>query len=355
MMKRVGILTFHYATNHGAVLQAYALYKTINSFPGCHADIINYVPDGYSYNILSNDCMTDDQRRKREKFNQFLFENCGICTPMVHSVTGNQYDLYLVGSDQVWNTELPEAANYEFFLPNLDSEAKRAAYSASIGMDIDSIDKELFRQYLPRFQKISVREKSYKRIISELSGKECEYTLDPAMLLKQRDYETLLEKTVGIERNYLLYFWYGNEESGLKSIETVNTLVRKYNLLVKHTFAKGSVIRKMLVNDGGYVFNAGIGEFLQYIKNARIVVTNSFHGAVFALLFEKPLYIFYSEKRKCRQENLVELFHLQNRVIQRYVCPDQLNIEMDYAYVLSILEKERERSLAFLRNIIETV
>ncbi len=353
-MKRVGILTFHYVANHGAVLQAYALYKTINSFSNCHADIINYVPEGYGYPISSDDSMVDEKKEKREKFNRFLVENCGISAPMIHSVTGNMYDVYLVGSDQIWNTDLPEAAGHEYFLPNLDDEAKRMAYSASIGMDIDKIDKKLFQKYLTKFYAISLRERSYKKIISELSGKECKSTLDPAMLLDSKDYELLLEKPGVAENRYLLYFWYGNADGRLQSIETVNALARKYDLSVKHTFSSDMyVVRQMLVNDGGYMFHAGIGEFLWYIKNAQVVVTNSFHGAVFSLLFKRPLYIFYPEKRGCRQENLVDMFYLQDRVISGYVHPDQLNLEMDYRLIFSILKKEKERSLSCLKNMIE--
>lgn len=355
-MKRVGMLTFHYATNHGAVLQAYALYKTINSFSNCHADIINYVPEGYSYLVSSNSSIANEQKKKREKFNEFLVEHCGIHTPMIHSVTGNMYDVYLVGSDQIWNTDIPEAADYEYFLPNLNNEAKRVAYSASIGMDIEQIDRELFRKYLKKFNAISLREKSYVEIISELSGKECGYTLDPVMLLSQVDYEPLAEKPAVTEDGYILYFWYNHGDGGLRSIETVNMLARKYGLSVKHTLSPDIFVTKqMLVDDGGYVFDAGIGEFLWYVKNARVVVTNSFHGAVFSLLFKRPLYIFYPDIRRCRQENLVDMFHLQDRVIHGYVCPDKLNLEMDYTFIFSILEKERERSISYLKNMIEAV
>lgn len=353
-MKRIGMLTFHYATNHGAVLQAYALYKTINSFSDCQADIINYVPEGYSYSIISNDGMVDEQKKKREKFNQFLVENCGISTQMIHSVAGNMYDVYLVGSDQVWNTDLPEAADHEYFLPNLSDEAKRMAYSASIGMNIDRIDRKLFQEYLTKFYAISLRERSYQKVVSELSGKECEYTLDPAMLLRQKDYEPLIEKPAVTEDRYLLHFWYNNGDDGFKNIEMLNILARKYGLSVKHTFSSNMyVARQMLVNDGGNIFHAGIGEFLWYIKNAQVIVTNSFHVAVFAMLFKRPLYIIYPEIGSCRQENLVDMFHLQDRVIQGYVCSDQLNLEMDYASIFSILEKERERSISCLKNMIE--
>lgn len=354
-MKRVGMLTFHQATNHGAVLQAYALYKTINSFEGCHAEIINYIPEGYSYPIYSNDSM-EAEKKKREKFNRFLTGNCGLASPMIHSVTGNLYDVYLVGSDQIWNTDIPEAAGCEYFLPHISDEAKRVAYSASIGMDIDKIDRELFRKYLTKFQAISLRERSYQKIISELSGKKCECTLDPTMLMSQKDYEPLLEMPEGAKGKYLLGFCYGNEDDGLGAIETINALARKYDLAVKHTFCSGMpVTRQMTVNDEGNVFYAGIGEFLWYIKNAQVVVTNSFHCMVFALLFKRPLYIIYPDHCSCRQEQLVDMFHLQDRVIRGYVRPDQFNLEMDYTAVFSILEKEREKSLACLKNMIGTI
>ena len=287
MTKRIGILTFHYADNYGAVLQAYALRKVICSFSGCRADIINYVPKHYNYPIYyENSKMMDLQKKKWEKFQKFLSEYCGICTPMVRSVTGNEYDVYLVGSDQVWNTDISiAAADYEYLLPHLDAEAKRVAYSASVGMEFERINTDLFKRYLPKFKKISVREKSYTKIISELSGKPCECTLDPTLLLDEADYMDLVEKPDTLEEPFLLYFCYGTEDRGLAGIETVNALSRKYNLLVKHTFSsETSLTKKLIVRDGGNVMQSGIGEFLWYIKNAKIIITNSFHGAAFSIL-----------------------------------------------------------------------
>lgn len=357
-MKKIGILTFHYADNHGAVLQAYALRKVINSFTGYHAEIINYVPKGYGYPVLAgNKTLIEGQRRKREKFNQFLSGYCGIDSPMVHSVIGNEYDLYLVGSDQIWNTDIPEAsADYEYFLPNLDSTARRAAYSASVGMDPEKIDRDLFQKYLSKFEAISLREKSYTEITTELSGKNCEYTLDPTMLLQKKDYEFLVKKPDISEEPYILYFWYDMGDGGFGSVETINTLARKYGLSVKHTFLpEAYVINHMIVNNHGHIFHAGPGEFLWYVENAQAIVTNSFHGAVFSILFGKPFYIYYPEMRKCRQENLVQLFHLQDRVIEGYVCPEQLNLEMDYTDISSILEREREKSMAYLKQLIKNI
>lgn len=356
MSKKIGILTFHYANNHGAVLQAYALRETVNSFPGCQAELINYVPKGYRYPVLAGSSI-EALGRMREKFNRFLAEHCGVCTPMLHSVTGNAYDLYLVGSDQVWNTDLLEVVtDYEYFLPHLDREARRIAYSASIGMKVENMDQTLFQKYLPAFHSISLREKSYQGIISRLAGKLCASTLDPSMLLDGGHYEALIERpdfapeSSRTEEPFLLYFWYDMGDGGLGGIGTVNTLARKYGLIVRHTFlSEHSAARQMLVRDGGCMFESGIGEFLWYIKNASVVVTNSFHGVVFSLLFQRPLYLFYPEIRSSRQENLVELFGLERRTVKGYISPDQLNLEMDYGPIFKILEQERERSLSYLK------
>lgn len=354
-MKRAGILTFHYADNYGAVLQAYALRKIINSFPNYMAEIINYVPENYHYSVLLDEALINAQMRKREKFNRFLSKNCGICTPMIHSVKGNEYDIYIVGSDQIWNTELREvSADYEYFLPNLDSGAKRAAYSASIGMSVEKIDEILYQNYLSRFEAISLREKSYVDIISKLSGKKCICTLDPTLLLERKDYETLIEKPYIPEKPYLLYFWYDMGEGGYNSIETVNAIARKYGLSIKHTFfSETSVVRQMLANDGGCMFQAGIGEFLWYVKNAQIIVTNSYHGAIFSIIFRKPFYIFYPGMRECRQKNLVQLLHLEERILQGYIDLDKLNMDINYESICTILEKERENSIAYLKNVMD--
>lgn len=357
MGKSVGILTFHYADNHGAVLQAYALRKVINSFPDYTAEIINYVPEGYHYPVLPGGNRFNEQKIKRDKFEKFLSENCGINKPMIHAVTGNAYDVYLVGSDQIWNTDIVGTeTDCEYLLPNLNESAKRIAYSASVGMELERIDRKLFQKYLPKFQAISLREKSYVEIISELSGMKCDYTLDPTMLLREKDYKPLLKKPDDVEGAYILYFWYDMGDGGFRSIELVNALARKYNLSVKHTFlSEMSVARQMLVNNGGCVLQAGIGEFLWYVKNAQIVVTNSFHGAVFSVLFKKPLYIYYPEIRKCRQENLVEMLHIEDRVVKGYIYPDELSLEIDYTFVFEALEKERERSIFYLKTALAVI
>lgn len=357
--KNIGILTLHYGLNYGAVLQAYALRKVLNSFSECHAELINYVPEERACQFFSANNIANMQK-KREKFNKFLSIYCGVCTPMTHSVIGNAYDAYLVGSDMIWNTDFLEVtADYAYFLPDLNSNAKKVAYSASVGIPFEKIDKALFQKYLSKFHAISLREKSYMKFISELAGRECEYTLDPTMLLESSSYEALMkdvdnaEKFDAAEKPYILCFWYDRGDGSFVGIETANALARKYGLSIKHTFSdEAFVARQMLIRDNGCMFQVGISEFLWYVKHASVVVTNSFHGAIFSILFKRPLYICYQDPWKCRQENLVELFHLEDRVVQGYLSPSRLNLEMDYRPVFDILKREKERSIAYLKNAL---
>lgn len=359
MGKKVGILTFHYVYSYGGVLQAYALRKVINSFPNCHAEIINYVPKGCYYPVFTDNMKSLE--RKREKFNHFLSVQCGIQTAMFHSLAEeNIYDAYIVGSDMIWNTDFQEVTeDYAYFLPNLDDRANKIAYSASIGIEPDKIDKALFKRYLSRFNAISLREKSYVKPISQIADKECEYTLDPTLLLDGIHYEMLIEKPEVMENSdipeepYALFLWYDRGDGCGRGIETVNAIARKYGLKIKHTFlSEDSVTRQMLARDGGCMSQAGIGEFLWYVKHAAVVVTNSFHGAIFSILFERPLYICYQEPWKCRQENLATLFCLEDRTVQGYLSPDKFSLEMSYEKVFRILERERKRSLSYLKTAL---
>ena len=104
-MKKVGILTFHYVDNYGAVLQAYALRKKINELPECRAEIINYVPSGFEYELYGNgEKYRAMLQKKRQSFEAFLSKYCGVNTPIISSVEDSGYDYYCVGSDQVWNS-----------------------------------------------------------------------------------------------------------------------------------------------------------------------------------------------------------------------------------------------------------
>lgn len=355
-MKKIGILTFHYADNYGAVLQAYALRKILNSFSGYKAEIINYVPVGYEYKVYLENNLLDLYVEKRKKFESFLSKKCMVDSPMIHTLKGIKYDYYCVGSDQVWNTELSIARNQAYFLGDLEDKAIRFSYAASIGMRFDKIDKNLFRKYVSKFSFVGIREQSYIKIISEICGVKCVHNIDPTLLLLKEDYDELIdscEKNEERQRNlppYLLYIWYGEESH--RSIELVNTIARKYGLIILHNFMSKRVLaRKMLCKDGGYIFHKGIEEFLWYVKHASFVVTDSYHVGIFSIIFHRPLYSYIFKEGE-RQEDLAKLLKIEDRIVKGYVRPKDLNENMNYDLIDAAIERERKNSLKYLQNIL---
>lgn len=352
--KRIGLLNFHYADNYGAVIQAWALLKVLNSINGINAEIINYVPYGYSYSVAEEEASVVSKRR--EKFQKFLVEQCLINTPMIHSVIGNNYDLYCVGSDQVWNTNLPEVkADYEYFLPHIDKEAKRITYAASIAKNISDEDLTLFKQYIPFFSAISLREESARNIVEEIYGRKCTHVLDPTLLLKSENY-TEITACKKSKKPYLLYFFYKVNDDNLSGLGLANYLSRKYDLEIVHPFIREDCLeRRLLANDGGCFWDYGIEEILGAIKDAEVIVTNSYHALTLSVMLERPVYIVPPRSMASRQIDFAKSIGIENRIVDGYRNPQEININMDYSDIREVLKVKREYSLNWLKHTIKQI
>lgn len=354
-MKKVGILTFHYPLNYGGVLQAYALRRKINGFNGYLAEIINYVPEGFSYRPYVQDELGYQKYcDKVNSFSNFLWNHCGIRYPIVNHVTGNDYDYYCIGSDQVWNPN-PSWNLEEFLLKNIDEEAIRISYATSIGMDVSLLKcyEEYFKIPLSKFKAISVREKSHAEFISQITGKNCSCVVDPTLLLTPEEYEDIMPVESLMTEEYIFLYTISiyNETIDYKAMELANTLSRKYNLPIIHTAVH--TYDSLINNNAGCVMYDGVENFLWYIKNASFVVTNSFHGTVLSMNFRKPFYAFHNERMKSRTENLIQTYDIGDRFVTGYKNPDELVEGMDYMVIDEKLEAEKEKSLNFLRCALD--
>ena len=227
-MKKVGILTFHYGDNYGAVLQSYALRRTINSLPDCMAEIINYIPANYLAKKI--EAAYDDRAaylEKRKKFEKFLDTHCGVKKEMVQHVTGEEYDYLCVGSDQVWN---PIYFDEEYFFLSA-SYGKKISYAASLGKPMKDCEffADMYKQNLADFSFLTVRESEHVDFLKETTGKECTLVLDPTLLLKRVDYEQLMCLEDNESEDYILFFWLRDNDVFLRGLELVNSIARKYN------------------------------------------------------------------------------------------------------------------------------
>lgn len=344
-MKKVGILTFHFADNYGAVIQAYALCEAIGRIDGFKPILINYIPSYFTYdNRWTSTYEKNLFLEKREKFEGFLREHC-LLSDKTNIVDENEYDIYCVGSDQVWNTSYYFK---EYFLWNVPEDKCKISYATSVGIANDSpyLIKNPFSEYVSRFNHISVREIESVEFIENITQKKCDRVCDPTVLLSLTDYDQLMNDPE-MPIDYIFLYWLGDDASVYAGIEYANRLARERKMMIIHSVygERG----KYIVNNGGMMFYSSPSDFLSYIKNASVVVTNSYHAALFAVRYKKELMVHFIESMRSRFDTLIEVFNLNvigtdenNEVIKR--------LEYDHSDVSKVEIKERKRGLSYLMN-----
>lgn len=351
-MKKIAILTFSHAFNYGAVLQAYALKKTIYNL-GFKASVVDYrapfYPDtswwrqvsflykrtikfllGYPFYPLffykfMKQYLQDTPSLQREQLVQL----------------NNQFDLFITGSDQVWNFTITKD-DPAFLLDFVTDPKKKVSYAASFGFSYaDEKNKPVFSQLLQQFAHISVREQTGAKIVKELTGKEVPVVLDPTLLLKKNQWESF-STPVHQTAYVLLYLMDENE----KIISFAKKLAQQ----------KGLPLCGISTNKlkGITNFKCTPEEFVGYFQNASYVVTNSFHGLAFSVNLNKTFFVDLlppSWPANSRLENLLDLMGLRDRLIDNIGADYEKRI--DWQLVNTIVNQKREDSLQYLRDIVQ--
>lgn len=361
---RVGIITFHRAINYGALLQTYALQVSVEKIGG-ECEVIDYhnkqIDRQYIKLSLSKAKGLKDfakyilysrtHNRKYEKFRSFASKYLHLSSMCRDhndlSRISSRYDLLISGSDQIWNYGITDF-DTAYFLSFLNDRVKKNAYAASFG--ISQIPEEVAQDYknlLGEYNKITVRENQGAEIIRDLTGRDVEVALDPTLLLCMKEWNKIAAEKK--EKDYILIYSFGLTPT-MKSF--AENLSKKTGCRIIF-FPASSFVRNWI--RAPFVMSASPEEFLGFFKNASYVVTNSFHGTVFSILYEKS---FFLEKHKPRLMNrnsrfdsLLDLLLLHDREI---VNGENKFIEkrIDYTRVTSALEQERMKSLAFLEKIV---
>lgn len=352
-MKRVGILTFHYINNHGALIQAYALKKAIDKMDGFRADIVNYIPDGFKYFPYE---YGEDGKEKMEgkifRFHEFLSTHCEVKYPSVCDISNLDYDIFCVGSDQVWNFKI-SASDTTYLLDTVPNDKRKISYASSIGQQIKMLDDsaDIFKNYLADFYKVSVREDEHRIWLRDVCGIDSETVLDPTFLLDSDEYEEIISKKKLRDHPYMLLMWYPYDEQTEKAIEFANTVSRKYKLPIVHNLL--NVSPYILACNDGYMFYEGVEEFLWYIKNASIIITDSYHTMLFSIHFKRPFYTFLVESMRSRFDSIGEKFGITDRYVTDYIDPGKISDSMDFGKIHKKIEPYRENSKRFLAEALE--
>ena len=244
---------------------------------------------------------------------------------------------FIFGSDQIWRKVMsPRLMTY--FGDFLKNDVPRIAYAASFGVDYWQFDENETGKIIPllkMFKAISVREESAVQLLKE-RGIEALLVLDPTMLLNTDDYgrlETEVSRDYAKEKHIFLYCLdeHLNQKDVLCQLEqTIN-------------------IPHLLLNQK----NLQIDMWLSALRTAEYVITDSFHGTVFSILFHKKFIVVANEQRGLtRLQSLLKMFGLENRLImsfENFDC-EKLDAEIDYESVDSVLNREQEKSFSFLRK-----
>lgn len=353
-MKKIGILTLHYSDNYGAVLQCFALRTAINRIPNCSAEIINFNP-GRKYGWFTDERLQQKFLLKLKKYEEFNETENGIITDVIYDkneIDQENYDYYIVGSDQVWNTSF-SFFDTAYLLDFVKGNAKRISYAASVGLAVDSpcMRKEVFEANIPYFDFLSVREKTHEKFIASFTDKKVQTVVDPTLLLTSADYDRLItdtekERSEEGEGDYIFFYYLKHDSTTPLACSFVNMLARKYNLKIIHYYVETPEIA--FKNESKSFYFDGPKDFVWYIKHAKIVVTNSFHGTVFSILYHKPFYTYVVKSMGARVLDLLHNLGLENRILHGYMPLQEVSFIIDYSSVDKILGEERQKSLEYL-------
>lgn len=351
-MINVGIITFHYINNYGALLQTYALKKAIDGIDGYCAEIINYIPDDFFY--YPYEIGYSGKVRMEEKISElhrFLIEHCEINMKSISDITNLDNDIFCVGSDQVWNFNISKA-DLTYLLDSLPSSKKRISYASSIGLPVKEIEqyKDVFKRTLSKFEHISVREKEHADWIKNELGLPCKTVLDPTFLVDEREYEQLCDGLNLRDDNFMLFLWYDHDDQIDRAIEFTNTVSRKYSLPIVHNLI--NIRHYKLASDYGNMFYEGVENFLWYIKNAKVVITNSYHTMLFAIHFRTPFYSFIVENMRSRFDTLGSIGNIRNRYIEKHIEPKEISLNVDFELIEKSMKEYKEESYYYLLNAL---
>ncbi|MCB8593366.1 polysaccharide pyruvyl transferase family protein [Faecalibacillus intestinalis] len=349
----IGILTYYNPINYGAVFQAYAMQEIIKTIlPNENVGIIEYSPkainDDYKLiktmsakAIIMSFFNYRANRKRKIIFNNFVEQNISL-------ISFNEIDLVstiILGSDQIWNPNISRGFDPVFFgMLGDDKKRKICSYAASIGVEsLTENQKNDLKMKLKNIDYISVRENSAAKIIKELFSfeKKIMVDLDPTLLLKKEQWINLSEKYNHNKPYIFVYSLSGYQETYLTAqkvskyydAEIIEVTIKNRKPFIR---AKHKVLKTISPN-----------VFLGMIKDAEAIVTDSFHGTVFSLIFNKSMYVVPNKSKGSRMIELLQSVNLESRII-RNVDDDLDYKKIDYEYVEKIMEMNKLNSIKHL-------
>lgn len=379
---RIAITTWHSGPNAGTFFQLYGLYKYLSN-RGHHVEVIDYdmkdlhdfLPRGWYYyasqplalikrkfehkkdislynakSAAFKDGLKIRDQRFDEAYDKMFFTQ-KVNTEEEFRQLNNQFDAFIVGSDQVWNAGM---LNRRYFLDYVADGKLKASYAPSMGSGLVlPYQRKMFKRYLQSFDFISTREKNLADILNKELERHVEHVLDPSMLISKEEYLSMAHLPEQFTPNtYILcYFMPRNE----KQKEQLREYARRNELKI--------VIMAMFANDYDFenaeiYASAGPQEFLGLIANAAVVFTSSFHCTIFSILFNRNLFVFQqhatskSADINQRFNEQLNTYKINRIIIWEGDLTEDIMKPIDYNRVNEIFKNRLEKSKKFINQFV---
>ncbi len=359
-MKRVGIVTIIDYYNYGNRLQNYAVSYLLNNKLGCKAITL----EGYRNSFIQGSftswikeqiavqlCRFPGIAEKNLNPKVIRWYNFSkwskkwiprkrfYACEQLPSELNDQFDLFISGSDQVWNYRIQNLRIEDFFLVFAE-DRKKNSLSASFGTDqILEAEKQYYCEKLSAFSNISVRENTGAGIVKDLTGRNVPVLIDPVMMLDMNEWIKVEEKSrLEISKPYVLKYYLGDKDN------TVDRWARE----------NGYVVYELLNKKEPKLYGAGPGEFISLIRNAALVLSDSFHCIAFSILSSVPFIVYERQGKEdymlSRLNTLLEKFGFEDRWSSQVCQEDYLNCDFEIA--MNRLETERKAFWDYLKAVV---
>lgn len=369
---KIAIITFHASDNCGSQLQTYALSKVIKEHFGVTPDVIDFSnrhqQEVYAtfrkihrvkdlvrnlYRLLFLNLLKPYHKSFRDFISNYVnLTNVRYSLPEELKTLDGKYDVYIAGSDQVWNTKAYDFDD-SYFL-DFVTKGRKIAYATSLGATNiieSSRDKIKYTKLVNDFSMLSVREKNAQLLLQTITDKPVELLLDPTLLLPKSDWEALAGDEPLIKGKYIFYyaFTYADNPNRI-----VKKLSEKYNMPVYIVDANAWAMRRMFMDGFKLAPQFGPKAFLNLLKYSELVLTTSFHGTALSVAMEKRFWFIKTPMLNPRDDRAITLLN-QLGLFDRLQGADYLlshDVFMPLEKTVYINEL-KQKSISYLTHALE--
>lgn len=361
---KVGIITIHNVSNYGAVLQAYALKELVKTkyevniidYDNRHVSkSLDYIRFGTSLHSClgtAKDVFRIIPRMKViPKFKKFISEQLEIVPYTDEYIS--QFNTLISGSDQIWNPAcISQERKFipEYFLSFSNPNQKRVAYASSCGSyEYSSAEETVLSEYLCAYDALSTREIKSSEYLSTITNNDVKHVLDPTLLLQKSEWLERLGDNYFRKGDYILLYVI-KKTPLLKQV--INKL--KMDLKFKVILCEQGLHFDNIVDE--HIRHAGPRDFISLFNNAKFVVTDSFHGTTFSLIFNKPFFAVSPGANVNRISSLLGVVGLESRIIHddsALKAIHSADYHLDFTDANERLDKERQKSKDYLFTSLE--